>query len=385
MTTAHAFDREILMAYFDGETAAADTAAVRAHLDACPDCRELQDEWRHVSAQLGRWQVDPAPARLASAPGASSAPVRSPLGVAAWMRRPMAWQRWVAVVAPATILLAMLLYVGNASHAPDVPDVKEMSRLDGVTPGGGDAAMAIPAEPPAPVGRSAPATPMIARVVTLRLATDAFDVMRADVERLAAAHTGRIASLSIGGDPKRRSLSATLRVPAARLDALVAALRALGKVREESVGTEDVTSAYMDLSIRIANGKREESRLVELLARRTDKLADVLAVEQELARVRTEIERMEASLRASKDTVDLSTINLQIDENYRAEVALGPLTVGARLRNAAVDGVRAAASGVIDVAVTTIEVLPAVLLWALVLAWPARWLVRRGRAQRGPF
>jgi hypothetical protein len=407
MTTAHAFDREIVMAYVDGETSIADTAAVRAHLDACADCRELQDEWRDVSTQLARWQAGSAPARLASAPAVPAAPVRSPFGaVATWLRRLMAWPRWVAVVAPAAIVLVTLLYGRSVLQAPDV---KVTRGLEGVTRGGGDAALdpararALSTRPPLdklgvvveevplafaqPQGRGAaalqtpslPATPMIARVVTLRLATDAFDTMRAKVEQLASAHSGRIASLSIGGDPKRRSLSATLRVPAAKLDALVTSLRALGKMLEESVGTEDVTSAYMDLGIRIANARKAESRLVELLARRTDKLADVLAVEQELARVRTEIERMEASLRASKDTVDLSTINLQIDENYRADVALGPLPLGERFRNAAVDGVRMAMSGVVDIALDIVQLAPSLLIWVLVLFWPVLWTVQRVR------
>ena len=42
---------------------------------------------------------------------------------------------------------------------------------------------------------------------------------------------------------------------------------------------------YVDLTARAANVERLERRLIDLLARRTGKLEDVLAVERELARV----------------------------------------------------------------------------------------------------
>jgi hypothetical protein len=224
---------------------------------------------------------------------------------------------------------------------------------------------------------------MVIRIATLRLSTEKFDEVRPSIEQLIAAHAGRIGSLSVTGEGNRRSLSATLRVPSARLDAFLAALRPLGQVQHESITTEEVTSEYQDLSIRIATAKREEQRLIGLLTNRTGKLSEVLEVEREIARVRTEIERMDAALRTRKDQVDYSSINVQVVEAYRAEIALTPVSVGARLRNAAIDGVRFATDGLIDVVLSIVQLTPTVLLWVLVLAWPVRALLRRARAWRG--
>jgi hypothetical protein len=220
---------------------------------------------------------------------------------------------------------------------------------------------------------------MVARVATLGLSTDRFDDMRAAVERLTATHEGRIASLAITGESNRRALAATLRVPSARLDPVLGLLRGLGRVRNESIGTEDVTSEFMDLSIRVANSRREEQRLLALLSDRTGKLSEVLEVERAIARVRTEVERMEASLTSTKDRVDLSTIHLRIEENYRAEVALGPVSVGARFRNAVVDGGRTAAASVVGALIGAIQIVPTLTVWALLLVWPVRWVARRTR------
>jgi hypothetical protein len=64
----------------------------------------------------------------------------------------------------------------------------------------------------------------------------------------------------------------------------------LGDVESVNIGSEDVGEAYADMEVRLANGRRLEQRLLELLATRTGSLEDVLAVERELARVRQEIE-----------------------------------------------------------------------------------------------
>src|SRR6266853_207423 len=56
------------------------------------------------------------------------------------------------------------------------------------------------------------------------------------------------------------------------------------------------------------------SRLIDLLARGTGKLKDVLDVEQELARVREEIERSEGRLRYLRSHAALSTLTIAVHE-----------------------------------------------------------------------
>jgi hypothetical protein len=76
----------------------------------------------------------------------------------------------------------------------------------------------------------------------------------------------------------------------------------------------DVGEEYVDLGARAANARRVEARLVELLATRTGKLSDVLTVEQELARVRQEIERHDARLRYLERRAALSSLNVTLHQ-----------------------------------------------------------------------
>ena len=222
---------------------------------------------------------------------------------------------------------------------------------------------------------------MIVRTASVTLSTEKFDDMRAALERVAAERHGSVGSLTLAGDPpNQRSMSATLRVPIAEMDAALAGVRALGRVLQESQSSEDVTDAHRDLAIRIANAKIEEARLGEILKERTGRLSDVLAVEQAQSRVRTEIEQMEAQELAMRNRAALSTISIQVEERYRAELAdNGPLPIGTRLRNAVVDGARAALESLVGVTLAVLGAAPTLLIWAAILFLPARWIVRRVR------
>jgi hypothetical protein len=47
-------------------------------------------------------------------------------------------------------------------------------------------------------------------------------------------------------------------------------------------------------------------------------MSDVLEVEQQIARVREEIERMEAEQKSLEHRVDFAAVNLQLTEEYKA-------------------------------------------------------------------
>jgi hypothetical protein len=224
-------------------------------------------------------------------------------------------------------------------------------------------------------------TQMIVRTASVSLSTEKFDDMRVGLERVAVERHGSVASLTLAGDPpNQRSMSATLRVPIAEMDATLTGVRGLGRVLQESQSSEDVTDAHRDLAIRISNAKIEEARLGEILKDRTGKLSDVLAVEQAQSRVRTQIEQMEAEELAIRNRAALSTISVEVAERYRAELAdNGPLPIGTRLRNAVVDGARTALESLVGVSLAVLGAAPTLLIWAAVLFLPARWIVRRVR------
>ena len=400
MTETHDINHETVMAWIDGELPPHEARQVASHVETCAPCRQLVADLRAVSVRLGAWSVPPAPADLrAPAIPARVTPVRRPWAILARLPR---WS--YAVGAAATIVVAMvamqtLQYGGLGMQEPF--DVRSARAYDMAADSPPPSSYAhAPATPPLPAAtsrsmdrmidyadrapRAESQTParieMIVRTAAMEVFTEKFDEARAALEQLVRAHDGSVARLQVTGhEPSRRTLSASVRVPNARMDSAMAAIRQIGKVRQETQSSDDVTDAFRDLSVRLANARIEERRLNDLLARRTGNLADVLAVEQEVMRVRGQIEQMDAETRDMQGRAAQSTITVKIDETYRADLATGPEPLATRMSNALVDGMRGALGSLEAVTIALLTIGPALLAWGTLLALPAWWIVRRVR------
>ena len=119
-------------------------------------------------------------------------------------------------------------------------------------------------------------------------------------------------------DSPPRGVEASLRVPASELAATLAELRSLGRVQRETQSGEEVPQQHADLLARLQNSREEEQRLRAILQQRTGKIDDVLQVEEEIARVRGEIESMEAEQKVLEHRVDFAAIDLELVEEYKA-------------------------------------------------------------------
>jgi hypothetical protein len=152
-------------------------------------------------------------------------------------------------------------------------------------------------------------------------------------------------------------------------------------VDSESQGGQDVTSQYVDLQARLENARNTEKRLTDLLNQRTGRLSDVLQVEQEVDRVRGEIEQMEAQRKTMANQVTFATLTLTVAEEYKAQLEAVPPSTRTRLRNAAVDGYRSMVDGIVGVILFSLSSGPSLLLWCGVLFFPARgaWRMARRR------
>lgn len=127
---------------------------------------------------------------------------------------------------------------------------------------------------------------------------------------------GEIGNLSLESRERYREAKVELRIPSESFDIALASLDSIGKVEAVTVTTADVGEEYIDLNVRMANGRKLEQRLIDLLATRTGKLEEVLTVERELARVRAEIEQHEGRIRYLEARIAMSTISVSLHEPW---------------------------------------------------------------------
>lgn len=226
----------------------------------------------------------------------------------------------------------------------------------------------------------------IARTASLRISVADFSVARESVDRIVSANAGFVASLSISYPrDSARSLAAQLAIPSAQRETALEELRKLGRVEEETQGSEEVTAQSEDLDIRLKNARDEEGRLANILPIGTGKVSDVLEIENEQTRVRGEIEGMEAEQRRLKSRVAFTSIDLSVTEEYQARMGIRSSLARLQMRNAFTEGIHDALDGLLSVVMFLLSSGPSLLLWGVILFWPARWAWRRWRGSKGPL
>jgi hypothetical protein len=433
-TNTHPIAQDELMAYLDGELPTDRATVAVAHLDHCPECQMLAAEFRGVSRQLMTWEVEaPEPviqpvvlAALEEHEGKSEEkreqkPQRSTSSSRLASLKSVMMHHWIWAGAFAVLCVIVGLSLKNRnfelrpmnSEIETLREPKTVQHLrkeqihgyftpatpptdsNGLFNGLGDHAensFSLDGQPPVDADKAllpdqsaklqnpSVAGPMVVRTAGLSLTTNDFDRARAALDEILKRHHGYVGQLNVSTPTgSGRSFNATLRVPSDQLDATIADLRKLGKVESESQSGEEVTAQYVDLVARLANARHTEDRLTDLLRQRTGKLSDVLAVENEIDRVRGEIERMEAERKNLANQVDFATINATMTEDYKVPLQLAPVSTPSRIRNAAVEGYRAMVESMVGVVLFLFSYGPSLLVWGGILFFPVRAVWRKVR------
>jgi Domain of unknown function (DUF4349) len=279
-------------------------------------------------------------------------------------------------------VLALLLWNGSAKHGissgranPNTPQVAPVSNAAYklLVDAGDEQTFATLTQA---------TSPMIAGNVSLSIVTKDFAGMRASLEAILMRHQGYAANLTVNTEQNSvRSLQASLRIPAGELASVLAELKSLGLVENETQQGEELTQQHNDLVARLKNSRETEQRLQAILRERTGKMSDVLQVEGEVSRVRGEIEAMEAEQQVLEHRVDFATLDLRIGEEYRAQ--LGAPSLSNRFRNAVVSGFHDPADLIVAILLWFLHHGSTFLLWLAILFFPARFFWRRSKVILG--
>ena len=150
---------------------------------------------------------------------------------------------------------------------------------------------------------------------TLAIVVDDFSGVEDSVAALVKQHGGFVAAANVSlNQGSQRSGTWTVRIPVASFEQFLNASGDLGVPEQREQHGQDVTEEFVDLDARIRSKKKLEERILELLADNKGEIKDVIEVERELSRVRTEIEQMEGRLRYLTDRTDLTTVTLHVRE-----------------------------------------------------------------------
>jgi len=170
-----------------------------------------------------------------------------------------------------------------------------------------------------------------------------------------------------------------IRVPVDAYDALVRGVVGLGELVSNKTQSQDVSAEYYDLDARQAAKKVEEARLLKHLSDSTGRLDEILAVERELSRVRSEIEQMQGRLAVLSNLTSLATVTVSASE-IKGYVPPQAPTLGqkvARTFARSVDSLRTLGEAVLLAVVALTPWIPLIIPAAVLILVAVRRAIRR--------
>jgi hypothetical protein len=247
-----------------------------------------------------------------------------------------------------------------------------------------------PASPAAGAGPTSPGATAVApadsprriiRTAEVSVETDTPGAAAGKLAALADSVGGFVVSSDTGratdaDGAETVSTTIVFRVPVGAFDDALATVRTLGtRVSSEKVTGQDVTDEYVDLEARIRAQRALEEQYFSIL-HEAKTIPDILAVQQKLGEVRTEIERADGRRRLLENETSLSTITVHLARHIAAVEASGP-GFGRSVHEAGHDAV-VVAIAIVNGAIRLVGILlPVGLLivapiWLLVRVWRRR-------------
>jgi hypothetical protein len=223
---------------------------------------------------------------------------------------------------------------------------------------------------------NASSEPRVTYSADLSVVTKDFLHARSAMEEILDRRRGYTAKLRMVGQPSGSALSATLRVPASEYDSALAELKSIGNVERDEESADEIVQQHSELEARLQNAQNAERHLQQLLKDNPVKPGVPTSAEQQLALLRTDIDRMQGERRAFDDRAVFSNIYFSIREERPAPAE----TFSSQLRSAAASGLFDAFRILSSILLFCVNYGPSLLLWAAILFFPVRLLWRRSQA-----
>jgi len=173
----------------------------------------------------------------------------------------------------------------------------------------GTASVGLTAQPPGEIERK------IIKNADVTVQVDDYDITVEAIKNKVFAMNGYVSNESLSGKGTEGTITGYLqiRIPAVHFDEFLSGMDELGKVKGRNIYTQDVTEEYVDVESRLKAMRTKEERLLAILSK-SGSLSDILAVENELANTRAQLESLQGRLRYLNNRTDFSAVSINIQQ-----------------------------------------------------------------------
>ncbi len=208
------------------------------------------------------------------------------------------------------------------------------------------------------------------RRISMELETLEFDSALELIRKEVNTSGGYIETSEIQGDryneTGNRYAKLVVRIPSTEVDSFINLVDENTNVVNKQESTEDITLDYVDTESHIKTMEIEQERLQALL-KKSEKLEDIIALEERLSSVRYELENYASTLRTYDNLVEYSTVTLALNEVQRIAPAEGKSAwdrMGSGLKNTLYN-IR---NGFVDFIIWLVVNAPYIVIWGCLLA-----------------
>ena len=228
----------------------------------------------------------------------------------------------------------------------------------------------------------------LVRTGYLRMESTEYDRTVAELQQLFAKHGVTVENsdeydggdwYGVSGGKSTRTMTWQLRIPADHFEAFFEETGTIsGQIRSRSVSSADKTKQYNDTAVQIESLTIQQENLMEMM-KQAKKIEDMLAIEDRLAQVRSELRILSDSNSQIDYDVAWSTISVELQEVhvYQKE----NITYWERLRQAAGNSLVEFVEALGDFLVTFLYAIPYLAVLG-VLVWLGRKVFRSRRQKR---
>ncbi|MDD1705255.1 MAG: DUF4349 domain-containing protein [Methanoregula sp.] len=183
-------------------------------------------------------------------------------------------------------------------------------------------------------------------------------------EEMANAQGGYLSSSTLNKDGDRHTGTVVIRVPQGQFTALLNGVKSVGIVKYLSTKGEDVTEEYVDL---LAQKEALKAQLAQyyVIMQKATRISDIVAIQQQIDRVQTDLNRLEGRLKYLNDRIDLATITITLQEPAPREIHTNPGHSFADPVNRGIEGLYSMIDATI---VTVVTFLPFITLAGIGIA-----------------
>ncbi len=391
--------RELLSEYLDGFLSEDKKVEVGRHLQSCSLCQKELKQLENISFTIAKLPDVPLPEGFAVSLHQKLVPAKQDRTTRFYQK---GWVKTVTVLA-AALIIVVALSSSNAimnllpntygqtqdstaldySVATEEAPANENRSFKGAMDG--DMAADQAAQSPSvdmatnSVDESATSTQKQMSSVDRKIVSSAYVQLEVQeyqssfdaITQLAEKYQGYVAAsdtyYDTGGNASGGHL--TIKVDAKSFGQAIEDVKQIGTVASINYSTNDITSYYYDVQGRIEQYELQESRLMEILAQ-AKTVSDMVTVEQELAKVRVELDSLKGQMQLYDQLTTLSTIDVDLVAPAPDTTSLQPGVwdnIGSKIKAGFVAGFNYLLSWLAKMLVAIVFILPIAIILAIIL------------------